>query len=30
MTVLGWLLLVCSLGLVIGVTAWCYWKLMSE
>jgi len=30
MTTGGWILLVCSLSFVWGLTAWCYWKILSR
>ncbi len=29
MTTGGWILLVCSLSFVYGLTFWCYWKILS-
>ncbi len=30
MTAAGWVLMVCSLGLVIGLTAFCYWRVLTQ
>ena len=29
MTLIGWIMMVCSLSFVVGLTAWCYWRVLS-
>ncbi len=29
MTLIGWIMMICSLTFVVGLTAWCYWRVLS-
>jgi hypothetical protein len=29
MTIVGWIMMIASLSFVVGLTAWCYWRVLS-